>query len=98
MALLNTHPDYLRKPHTRHIYSEFLAAMRDAADFHHALPREIARWWRARAAAAAVQELPDGAVATIDVDGVITRSAPANPSDQCASRTEGARSNAERIA
>jgi peptidoglycan/xylan/chitin deacetylase (PgdA/CDA1 family) len=98
MALLNTHPDYLRKPHTRRIYSDFLAAMREAADFHHDLPREIARWWRARAAATAVQELRNGVVATIDVDGVITRSEPANPSDQYASRKEGARSNAERIA
>jgi peptidoglycan/xylan/chitin deacetylase (PgdA/CDA1 family) len=98
MALLNTHPDYLRKPRTRRIYSEFLAAMREGAQFHHALPREIARWWRARAAATSVQELPNGAVATIDVDGVITGSEPANPSDQYASRTEGARSNAERIA
>jgi hypothetical protein len=98
MALLNTHPDYLRKPPTRRIYSEFLAAMRERADFHHALPREIARWWRARSAATAVQELPDAAIATIDVDGVITRSEPANPSDQYASRTEGARSNAGRTA
>jgi peptidoglycan/xylan/chitin deacetylase (PgdA/CDA1 family) len=98
MALLNTHPDYLRKPHTRRIYSEFLAAMRERADFHHALPREIARWWRARAAATAVQELPDAAIATIDVDGEISRSEPANPSDQYASRTEGARSNAGRTA
>jgi len=98
MALLNTHPDYLRKPHTRRIYSEFLAAMRERADFHHALPREIARWWRARAAAASVQALPDAGIATIDVDGVITRSEPANPADQYASRTAGARSSAERTA
>jgi peptidoglycan/xylan/chitin deacetylase (PgdA/CDA1 family) len=98
MALLNTHPDYLRKPHTRRIYSEFLATMRARADFHHGLPREVARWWRARAAATAVQELPDAAIATIDVDGVITRLEPASPSDQYASRTEGARSNAGRTA
>src|SRR5260370_13529501 len=98
MALLNTHPDYLRKPHTRRIYSEFLAAMRERADFHHALPREIARWWRTRAAATGVPELPDACVATIDVDGEISRSEPASPSDQHASRTQGARSNAVRIA
>jgi len=98
MALLNTHPDYLRKPLTRRIYSEFLAAMRERADFHHVLPREIARWWRTRAAATAVQELPDACVATIDIDGEISRSEPASRSDQHASRIEGARSNAERIA
>jgi len=98
MALLNTHPDYLRKPHTRRIYSELLAAMRERADFHHALPREIARWWRTRAAASVVQVLPEARIATIDIDGEISRSESASPSDQHASRTEGARSNAERIA
>jgi peptidoglycan/xylan/chitin deacetylase (PgdA/CDA1 family) len=98
MALLNTHPDYLRKPHTRRIYSEFLAAMRERADFHHGLPRDIARWWRARAMATAVQELPDARIATIDTDGEISRSEPASPSDQYASRTEGAKSSASRTA
>jgi hypothetical protein len=98
MALLNTHPDYLRKPHTRRIYSEFLAVMRERAGFHHALPREVARWWRTRAAATAVQELPDACIATIDIHGEISRSEPASPSDQYASRTEGARSSASRTA
>jgi len=98
MALLNTHPDYLRKPHTRRVYSEFLAAMRERADFHHGLPRDIARWWRARATATAVQELPDACIATIDIDGEISRSEPASPSDQYASRTEGAKSSASRTA
>jgi hypothetical protein len=98
MALLNTHPDYLRKLHTRRVYSEFLATMRERADFHHGLPREVARWWRARASATAVQELPDASIATIAIDGEISRSEPANPSGQYASGTEGARSNAVRIA
>jgi peptidoglycan/xylan/chitin deacetylase (PgdA/CDA1 family) len=98
MALLNTHPDYLRKSHTRRIYSEFLAAMQERADFHHGLPRDIARWWRARAAATAIQELPDACIATIDIDGEISRSEPASPSDQYASRTEGVRSSASRTA
>lgn len=98
MALLNTHPDYLRKPGTRRIYSEFLAAMSERADFHHALPRDIARWWRARGAAAQVDDLHGAQVATIDVAGVIGRPEPASRSDRCASRTEDARSGAERIA
>jgi hypothetical protein len=98
MALLNTHPDYLRKPRTWRIYSEFLAAMAERADFHHALPREIASWWRARAQATSVQELAGGSIATIGVDGAITRSEPATSADRCASRTEGARNSAERIA
>jgi hypothetical protein len=98
MALLNTHPDYLRKRHTWRVYSEFLATMRERADFHHGLPREVARWWRARATATAVQELPGASIATIDIDGEISRSEPANPTGQYASRIEGARSNASRIA
>jgi peptidoglycan/xylan/chitin deacetylase (PgdA/CDA1 family) len=94
MALLNTHPDYLRAGQTWRIYSEFLAAMALRADFHHALPREIASWWRARAEAAAVQDLDRGSIASIGVDGAITRSEPAKPSDQCAARTGDARNSA----
>ncbi len=98
MALLNTHPDYLRKAKTLRIYTEFLAAMRDQAGFHHALPRDIARWWRARSEATHVEDLPDAEVATIDAAGVISRPEPASQTDRCASRTEGARSSAGRIA
>jgi len=98
MALLNAHPDYLRTPQTWRMYSDFLSAMATRADFHHALPRELARWWRARAAAPAVQDLAGGCIAYIGVDGAITRSEPARPRDQCASRTGDVRSSAERIA
>src|SRR5260370_1252530 len=48
MALLNAHPDYLRTPQTWRMYSDFLSAMATRADFHHALPRELARWWGGR--------------------------------------------------
>jgi peptidoglycan/xylan/chitin deacetylase (PgdA/CDA1 family) len=48
MALLNAHPDYMGDSTTRRVYECFLAAMRGRADFWHALPREVARWWRAR--------------------------------------------------
>ncbi len=98
MALLNTHPDYLRQAGAQRIYTEFLAAMRDRADFHHALPRDIARWWRARSATTRVEDLPGAEVATIDAAGGISRPEPASQSDRCASRTEGARSSAGRIA
>ncbi len=98
MALLNTHPDYLRKASTLRIYTEFLAAMRDRAGFHHALPRDIARWWRARSGATHVEDLPGAEVATIDAAGWISRPEPASQTDRCASRTEGARSSAGRIA
>lgn len=49
MALLNAHPDYLVERTTTNVYEGFLAAMRERADHWHALPRDVARWWRARA-------------------------------------------------
>lgn len=100
MALLNTHPDYLANPQTWKIYSEFLSVMSERADYYHALPREVARWWRARAGAATVQELPGGTLATIDtvVCESITRWEAASSNGRCASRTEGARRSAARTA
>jgi len=50
LALLNAHPDYLRDPGRRAIYETFLKSMSERSDYWHALPREAARWWRARAA------------------------------------------------
>ncbi|MDQ3915616.1 MAG: hypothetical protein M3323_09865 [Actinomycetota bacterium] len=51
MALLNSHPDYLLEPAHLAIYGAFL---RDAAarpGTWNALPVDVARWWKARAAA-----------------------------------------------
>jgi hypothetical protein len=48
MVLVNTHPDYLSDPLTWKIYSDFLQAMRRRGGYWHALPRDVARWWRAR--------------------------------------------------
>ena len=49
MALINTHPDYLREPGHLAIYEGFLTAMREQGGYWHALPRSVARWWRQRA-------------------------------------------------
>jgi hypothetical protein len=45
-----SHPDsgYLGDPEKRAYYTEFLAAMLDREDLWHALPRDVARWWRQR--------------------------------------------------
>jgi peptidoglycan/xylan/chitin deacetylase (PgdA/CDA1 family) len=51
MALLNSHPDYLNAPSRLNIYSSFLRTMREKDDYWHALPREVAQWWRKRTAA-----------------------------------------------
>jgi hypothetical protein len=66
LALLNTHPDYLRGSATWRLYSDFLRAMRERQDYHHALPKDVASWWRARAAAGSVQELPGAVVACLE--------------------------------
>ena len=45
-----SHPDrgYLGDREKRVLYAEFLRAMADRAGLWHALPRDVARWWRLR--------------------------------------------------
>ena len=50
MALLLTHPDYLNSPARLAAYERFLAAQAADASAWHALPVEVASWWRRRAA------------------------------------------------
>jgi len=52
MVLLNSHPDYLFDQATRKVYTDFLRAMSERDGYWHALPKEVAKWWRARAASA----------------------------------------------
>jgi hypothetical protein len=49
MALRCAHPDYLRDMRRGSVYKRFLATMRERDDFWHALPRDVAAWWRHRA-------------------------------------------------
>ena len=49
MALVNAHPDYLRDPKRLALYEAFLRAMTEKDNYWHALPREVARWWKRRA-------------------------------------------------
>jgi ribosomal protein S18 acetylase RimI-like enzyme len=65
LALLNTHPDYLLAPTTWRIYSEFLRVMSERNDHYHALPHEVAGWWRARSRAATLADLPGGVPAAV---------------------------------
>jgi hypothetical protein len=51
MALLNSHPDYLKEKSVWKIYQEFLIAMKNRDGYWHALPHEVANWWRTRALA-----------------------------------------------
>lgn len=52
MALINTHPDYLQNPVTGQVYHDFLRAIQPLErEYWHALPGEVAAWWRKRHAA-----------------------------------------------
>lgn len=46
---LITHPDYLDTPARLRMYEEFLVYLASQRDGWHALPREVAEWWRTRA-------------------------------------------------
>jgi hypothetical protein len=48
LVLINIHPDYVVfKNHYRY-YQDFLTYMKEKEDMWHALPRDIAKWWRDR--------------------------------------------------
>ena len=49
MALLNSHPDYLKDQETYKVYAEFLQGAKKNKRVWQALPRDVARWWRKRA-------------------------------------------------
>lgn len=49
MALVNTHPDYLKDNTNWKIYTDFLQAIGKRRGYWHALPRDVAQWWRTRA-------------------------------------------------
>ena len=48
MALMLTHPDYLIEPRRLDLYRAFLTEVRDQGCYWHAIPRDVATWWRAR--------------------------------------------------
>jgi len=49
LICLITHPDYLADPGLLDLYEAFLVYLRGQDDCWHALPCEVASWWRARA-------------------------------------------------
>lgn len=48
MALLNSHPDYLKSSRTWKVYFEFLSSMQARGGYWHAIPYEVAIWWKIR--------------------------------------------------
>jgi peptidoglycan/xylan/chitin deacetylase (PgdA/CDA1 family) len=56
MINLITHPDYLDTPARHRMYEEFLDYLATNRDGWHALPREVAAWWRTRAGLSCIEE------------------------------------------
>jgi hypothetical protein len=56
MVLLVTHPDYARDGRVADGYRKLLDTFRGDAAVWHALPREVAGWWRDRAASTVRRE------------------------------------------
>jgi hypothetical protein len=56
MMLILTHPDYAADPVMTSAYAQLLSAYRDDHSAWHALPREVASWWRDRAASTIERE------------------------------------------
>jgi peptidoglycan/xylan/chitin deacetylase (PgdA/CDA1 family) len=75
MALVNVHPDYLQDGAAWDIYVEFLQAMKGQSGYWHALPREVAGWWRARAETAAGERLPGAEMGEVVLEdgGIVLR-------------------------
>ena len=67
MALLNSHPDYLIDPVIMHMYTGLLSAVAEKENYWHALPSEVARWWRRRSETPSGQETPELTYAAISV-------------------------------
>jgi hypothetical protein len=63
-GLLNliTHPDYLDTPARLRMYEEYLEYLAVQDDGWHALPREVAAWWRTRAGLRCVEEGDDARI------------------------------------
>lgn len=66
-----THPDYFTCPERIAMYEDFLAFLADQRGCWHALPRDIAEWWRARTQVRC-DEHPDGSRLSGDAQGGAT--------------------------
>ena len=73
MALLNTHPDYLRDRHTWEVYNRFLFAMKERDCYWHGLPCEVAAWWKRRLGSVSEVDLPGLILSNVLLDGECVR-------------------------
>jgi hypothetical protein len=55
LVLLILHPDCMTSVEKLEAYDEFLQGMKNEPGFWHALPKQVARWWRDRQGSQLVQ-------------------------------------------
>jgi peptidoglycan/xylan/chitin deacetylase (PgdA/CDA1 family) len=63
-----THPDYLRSEERLAMYDQYLRFLAGKRDIWHALPRDVARWWKARTQMRC-ERAPEGARIVNDLYG-----------------------------
>jgi hypothetical protein len=68
MALVNAHPDYLRDADVWQVYKTFLHTIKERDDYWHALPRDVAHWWRMRMCSQPNSLLPDATLGTLTLE------------------------------
>jgi hypothetical protein len=73
MVLVLTHPDYARDPRVARGYRELLDALSEDDTGWQALPREVASWWRQRAASSLRQAGGEWAVEGPAADSGVVR-------------------------
>ncbi len=80
MGLLLTHPDYLVEPERLALYERFLATQASDTSAWHALPREVADWWRRRSTSSLQRSGDDWTViGAAAADGRVRLGAPRLP-------------------
>lgn len=67
MALLNSHPDYLKDEKLFQTYGDFLRAIKTGGDYWHVLPKELSAWWRVRTDGASPQNENAAVMGTIQL-------------------------------
>jgi len=68
MALLNSHPDYLQDSTLFEIYKNFLIGVKEKGNYWHALPNEVAAWWKDRMSGTSMQNVHRAKLGDIKFD------------------------------
>lgn len=68
LALINTHPDYLKRKVNWDVYVNFLNTMRNRTNYWHTLPGDAARWWKTRSKASPDDQLNPEDLSEVFID------------------------------